>query len=137
MNLERHHIVPRKFGGSDRSENLVTLCPTCHQAIEKLYNKRFYENLGAYHTVVDYDDDQIDPVIQNVQNIIEFVIREYKSSAGHLAPQGKRTILVVLDEFGMTGQFCFSCERFFNTRFEHDDHCPQCKGLGFHREVQT
>lgn len=43
--LERHHIVPRRFGGSDDDENLVDLCSNCHSAIEKLYNKRFYDAL--------------------------------------------------------------------------------------------
>lgn len=43
--LERHHIVPRRFDGSDDDENLVDLCSNCHSAIEKLYNKRFYDAL--------------------------------------------------------------------------------------------
>ncbi len=29
--LHAHHIVPRSSGGSDRIENLATLCPTCHR----------------------------------------------------------------------------------------------------------
>lgn len=45
--LETHHIVPRRFGGGDESENLVDLCPTCHRALEKLYDKRFYDELGV------------------------------------------------------------------------------------------
>lgn len=45
--LEQHHIVPRRFGGSDNTENLVTVCPTCHSKLESLYNKRFYQQLGV------------------------------------------------------------------------------------------
>lgn len=45
--LERHHIVPVRYGGSDEPPNVVEVCPTCHSAIEKLYNARFYEELGA------------------------------------------------------------------------------------------
>lgn len=45
--LERHHIVPRRFGGSDADGNLVTVCPTCHRKLERLYNKRFYDALGV------------------------------------------------------------------------------------------
>lgn len=45
--LERHHIVPRRFGGSDNGENLVDLCPTCHRAVETLYDSRFYDELGV------------------------------------------------------------------------------------------
>lgn len=48
--LQEHHIVPRRYGGSDRDENLVTLCASCHQAIEKIYDDRFYEMLGAKKT---------------------------------------------------------------------------------------
>ena len=29
--LEVHHIIPRKEGGSDRPDNLLTLCKTCHE----------------------------------------------------------------------------------------------------------
>lgn len=43
--LEDHHIVPRRYGGSDEPENIVTLCASCHSAIEKLYDERFYETL--------------------------------------------------------------------------------------------
>lgn len=45
--LITHHIVPCRFGGSDESENLVDICPTCHRALELLYNKRFYDELGV------------------------------------------------------------------------------------------
>ena len=43
--LERHHIVPRRFNGSDNDENLVTVCPTCHRKLESLYDKKFYDDL--------------------------------------------------------------------------------------------
>lgn len=43
--LEDHHIVPRRYGGTDSPENIVTLCASCHSAIEKLYDERFYETL--------------------------------------------------------------------------------------------
>lgn len=45
--LEEHHIVPRRFGGSDDSANLVRVCPTCHRKLESLYDKRFYDQLGV------------------------------------------------------------------------------------------
>lgn len=31
--LELHHIIPRSLGGSNKSNNLVYLCPTCHNLI--------------------------------------------------------------------------------------------------------
>lgn len=45
--LEQHHIVPRRFGGGDESENTVRVCPNCHSALERLYDKRFYDEIGA------------------------------------------------------------------------------------------
>ena len=45
--LEEHHIVPRRFGGSDSDENLVQLCSNCHTSLERLYDNRFYDELGV------------------------------------------------------------------------------------------
>jgi len=45
--LEKHHIVPRRFDGSDDAQNIVSVCPTCHSKLERLYNKRFYDALGV------------------------------------------------------------------------------------------
>jgi len=50
--IETHHIVPSRHGGSDDETNLVDLCPTCHQRLEALYDKRFFEELD----VLDVDD---------------------------------------------------------------------------------
>jgi hypothetical protein len=55
--LEEHHIVPRRHGGSDDSDNLVDLCPTCHEKVERLYDRRFYDELGIEQ---DADDDPIE-----------------------------------------------------------------------------
>lgn len=46
--LELHHIIPRRFNGSDRTKNLVTVCSTCHRKLERLYNDEdFYRQLGV------------------------------------------------------------------------------------------
>jgi len=42
---ETHHIVPRRHGGSDKKANLVDLCQECHNRLEYLYTKRFYNAL--------------------------------------------------------------------------------------------
>lgn len=44
--LEEHHIVPQRLGGSDARDNLVIVCHDCHWKLERLYNKDFYEALG-------------------------------------------------------------------------------------------
>jgi len=51
--LQEHHIVPRRYDGSDESVNLVTLCPTCHRKIESMYDKRFYDALGVEKATAD------------------------------------------------------------------------------------
>lgn len=54
--LEEHHIVPRRFDGSDDDENLVRVCPTCHQKLERLYDDRFYDELGVENSGSDSGD---------------------------------------------------------------------------------
>lgn len=55
--LERHHVVPRRLGGTDEGGNLVDLCPTCHRKLESLYDDEFYEALGVD---VGTSDSQLD-----------------------------------------------------------------------------
>lgn len=45
--LQEHHIVPQRFDGSDSPLNIVEVCQLCHQRLENLYDKRFYEQLGV------------------------------------------------------------------------------------------
>lgn len=44
--LQTHHLVPQRKNGSDGKENLVIVCERCHEKLESLYDKRFYERLG-------------------------------------------------------------------------------------------
>lgn len=44
--LEEHHILPRRFGGGDHEDNLVTLCASCHRALESIYDKQFWTTVG-------------------------------------------------------------------------------------------
>jgi 5-methylcytosine-specific restriction endonuclease McrA len=30
-NLEKHHIIQKRFGGSNDPKNIVLLCPNCHR----------------------------------------------------------------------------------------------------------
>jgi 5-methylcytosine-specific restriction endonuclease McrA len=45
--IEVHHITPQRFNGSDNRENLVALCDKCHNKLEALYDKRFYDEIGV------------------------------------------------------------------------------------------
>jgi len=62
--MEQHHVLPRRFGGSDREENLVTLCGSCHRAVESIYDKRFWTTVGLRpsddsHTVKEFVDRRL------------------------------------------------------------------------------
>lgn len=45
--IQTHHLIPRRFDGSDAIRNLVDLCPTCHQRLERLYDDTFFAAIGA------------------------------------------------------------------------------------------
>jgi len=40
--IETHHIIPQRHNGNDDECNLVDLCPTCHERLERLYNDEFF-----------------------------------------------------------------------------------------------
>lgn len=65
--LQKHHIVPRRFGGSDDEDNLVSLCANCHEVIEKIYDKSFYNALGV--TSPD-EDDQYTTVVRTERSAL-------------------------------------------------------------------
>jgi hypothetical protein len=39
--LRVHHLIPVSLGGTDKTENLVLLCPNCHTLVHLLSSKRF------------------------------------------------------------------------------------------------
>lgn len=41
--IQAHHIVPRRYGGSDEMENLVTLCMSCHHKRERNLKLEMFE----------------------------------------------------------------------------------------------
>ena len=48
--MEVHHIIPRRFNGSDSIQNLLTLCSSCHKKItgeELTHSKRFFEKING------------------------------------------------------------------------------------------
>lgn len=36
--LEQHHVVPKRYNGSNDDKNLVTLCRRCHRKLEEMYS---------------------------------------------------------------------------------------------------
>jgi len=43
--IEIHHKIPQRFDGPNEFWNLEGLCRSCHVAVEKMYNKEFWEYL--------------------------------------------------------------------------------------------
>lgn len=67
VNLEIHHIVPRRLGGGNTDDNLVTLCKTCHAKTEKI-SRRMKRRVGlgsqtaAVTTETGHDSDKLSTV---------------------------------------------------------------------------
>lgn len=53
--LNAHHIVPKKKGGSDKKGNLKTLCVDCHNAIH--HNEKMAPTSKS-HSVRDENNDE-------------------------------------------------------------------------------
>ena len=52
ISLDVHHVVPNRYGGSSDLSNLVSLCKTCHQTVERSFSpdeqfKMFGEAIAA------------------------------------------------------------------------------------------
>jgi hypothetical protein len=86
--LETHHIVPRRHGGSDDGHNLVDVCPTCHQKLERLYDDRFYTAIGA----------------AEVDEIVQYIVENISQELGELSRQVSENILnsahQIRDDYG-------------------------------------
>lgn len=82
--LEEHHVVPRRFDGSDDDENVVRVCPTCHQKLERLYDKRFYSELGIEQTTdSDNDDDTATIPVDDDGRTLTDLIRKIERGTEH------------------------------------------------------
>lgn len=50
--LEVHHIIPRRYGGLDIEDNLVTVCRACHAKMEPPRNFRYKLETGIKTIIV-------------------------------------------------------------------------------------
>jgi 5-methylcytosine-specific restriction endonuclease McrA len=41
--INRHHIVPKRFGGEEIPENKSDLCDKCHAILHQYYERRAFE----------------------------------------------------------------------------------------------
>jgi 5-methylcytosine-specific restriction endonuclease McrA len=84
--LEQHHIVPRRFGGGDSVNNLVTLCGQCHNAVENIYDNRFYDRIGVALRSNNQNEDvhRVDPA--------HSIDKEFPETARHDDHRGAKHI---------------------------------------------
>lgn len=69
--IEVHHVVPKKADGSDKKQNLLTVCRSCHATLEKTQGnllKRLYKNQV---------EDEIDELEQKVERLEEDLEDKY------------------------------------------------------------
>jgi replicative DNA helicase Mcm len=95
--LEEHHLVPRRKGGTDNDENLVQVCPTCHQKLEQLYDDRFYNALGANdpEDVITY---ALEYVLSELDRVEDIVSTEVQDTRDHIEAIQSKDILEDEDE---------------------------------------
>ena len=43
--IQSHHVIPRRKNGLDADHNLVSACPTCHEALENIYDDEFWRTV--------------------------------------------------------------------------------------------
>ena len=72
--LEVHHVLPRKLGGKNEEDNLITLCAKCHRHIEtgnrEYAIKKCYENAKVSYGYLDYILEQQSSKVE-ITNILE------------------------------------------------------------------
>lgn len=55
--IQAHHLIPRRLGGPDIIDNLITLCRSCHIKIERIIWTRLTQKGFALQTNYDYAKD--------------------------------------------------------------------------------
>jgi len=85
--LQEHHVVPRRMGGSDDEENLLTLCPTCHRKLEDTYSSRFYRKVSSFFGFKEiyerwFRSKKVDPAnfeLKHSEEAVQEMVSDYKS----------------------------------------------------------
>lgn len=81
INLEIHHIQPRKLGGIDSLDNLISLCHKCHTAIEP--RNIGSENLVKTIKISEETHAELNSIGvrgESFENIVKRLIKFYKEN---------------------------------------------------------
>lgn len=82
--IETHHIIPQRHDGSDDECNLVDLCPTCHERLERLYNNEFFRQVANAEVTdsIIVDGENAETGEQDiVKSIISAIEKMYEEGA--------------------------------------------------------
>lgn len=92
-NIEYHHIVPLKNGGTNKLSNIVPLCVECH---EKAHDKEGFKSRGGGRPkVISYEDAE--PILHRYFNL-EIGTKETKRLLG-LSETTKSTWYKLTNEY--------------------------------------
>lgn len=120
--IETHHIIPQRHSGSDDESNLVDLCPTCHERIERLYNDEFFGEVANAEVTdsIIVDGSREETREENmVYNIISRVEDEYEAGA----PRNRiRAEIVQHDELDDTADYIDKLRRKAEIYEPHEGH---------------
>jgi len=79
-NLHTHHIIPRKASGSDKQENLMTVCASCHKRIETTQGKALkrLKEQKIEEEVEKRLEERVEDQIEGRKNIVDKIIESDK-----------------------------------------------------------
>ncbi len=81
--LEHHHIVPRSKNGSDSTDNLIALCPSCHAVVEK-FRSSIRNRIGFDGWLRNrYSEEQIEKLFYYAFGDDEMQVMFYKMTNGY------------------------------------------------------
>jgi len=127
--IETHHIVPRRYNGIDDQINFVDLCSSCHEKLEQLYGRRFYNRIGAREAEESYLPRETLERIASVQS--ELFLDDSIDSFNSRPELLERLI----DEFDLNETVCHACHKIATpTDTEGDSEC--CKFCGTPVSIQ-
>jgi len=109
--IETHHIVPDRYEGSDANQNLVDLCPTCHERLERLYDKDFYKQLNAHRGANKGYSDAISDVHAAFNIDLNELTDDVDPETKHKVYQSirDRVLANVAEEMSFVYNYCDDC----------------------------
>ena len=97
-NLEHHHVIPKSLGGSNKADNILTLCSKHHVVIHNMSDKRIHsaelikaakakQKLAGIFTggKTPFGYDNVDGVLipkKSEQKIIKEILKLHESGMG-------------------------------------------------------